>query len=129
MLLINVKYNKILISLFLIFNFSNVTAKNYDGKLFVCADEIGPRFELEIPKFINESTIEKISFKIYESTNRKKFYLSDGTIKKKSSPIDRTYFYYSVNFHDKKQEYFELYPPSHLMLKNEGMNFSSLVCW
>ena len=133
MLLINIKYNKILIFFFLIFNFLKVTAKDYDGKLFICADEVGPRFELEIPKFIDKENLQEISFKVFELTNRDIFYLSEGTIKKKSSPIDRSYFYYSVDFHDKKKdskkEYFELFPPSHLKLKNQGISFSSLVCW
>ena len=130
-----IRLNKLIVCLILLLLFfaKNALPKNYDGKLFICADEIGPRFELQIPNFVDEIIEENISIKIYEISNRENFVSSNATIQKKTSPIDNSYFFYSVEFNKKKGDgnlgYFELYPPSHLMLKNQGISFSSLVCW
>lgn len=128
-----IKYSRILIFLFVILYHHHIYGKDYDGKLFICADEVGPRFELKIPILNDEKTEKKISIKIFDIMDRENFTLISGYINKKSSPIDRSYFYYSVDYTHiekfSKNGYFELYPPSHLMLKNEGMSFRSLVCW
>lgn len=133
MKLTKIKYSGILILLFVILYHHHIYAKDYDGKPFICADEVGPRFELKLPVFDDEKTKKKISIKIFDIMDREIFTLTDGYINKKSSPIDRSYFYYSVDYsHIKKvskKGYFELYPPSHLMLRNQGMSFTSLVCW
>ena len=128
-----IKYSRILIFLVVMLYNHHVYSKDYDGKIFICADEVGPRFELKIPILNDEKTEKKISIKIFNIMDRDNFTLTSGYINKKSSPIDRSYFYYSVDYSHKKKNskkgYFELYPPSHLMLRNEGMSFTSLVCW
>lgn len=132
MKLTKIKYSGILIFLLVIL-YHHIYAKDYDGKPFICADEVGPRFEFKIPILNDRETEKKISIKIFDIMDRESFSLTSGYINKKSSPIDRSYFYYSVDYsHIKKASkkgYFELYPPSHLMLRNEGMSFTSLVCW
>ena len=118
---------------FFFFSFlTTINSKDYDLNSYMCADEIGPILEFSIPK-LDETTNRKISFKIYKSHNRNSFDTLEGTIFKKSSPIDTSYSYYALdsilkvdgsNFIN-----FEFYPPSHLLLKKSGSQFIDLVCW
>ena len=115
------------------FFFLKVEAKNYDGKSYVCADELGPLLEFSIPNFGDNLFEKKVPLKIYNKENRDLLYHSNGIIKKKTSAIDKSYFFYTVDFilNDDKsiQGYFEFFPPSNLMFKVEGSQFLNLVCW
>ena len=108
-------------------------AKNYDLQTFICADEIGPKLEFNIPSLDDNKPEKKFSFKVYESKNRKSYNIIDGVIKKLSSPIDNSYSYYKGNSNQKLDEYykvnFEFYPPSHLLIQTLNSQFSDLVCW
>ena len=65
--------------------------------------------------------------------DRKLVSLNNVKMKKKTSPIDRSYFFYTVNFileeENSDKFYFEFFPPSHLMIQSNGGTFESLVCW
>ena len=125
---------KFLINIFFIvvILFFKVESKDYDGNSYTCADEIGPLLKFSIPK-LNEEEIRNISFMLFNKVNRELFTEEKAFIEKKSSPIDRTYFYYEVNYKVKENNlnngYFEFYPPSHLMVRISGSSFTSLVCW
>ena len=127
----NLTFFKIFIAM--LFFQITLNSKDFDLKSFICADEIGPIFEFSIPDMSKNLDIENFSLKIYNKENRNLFYVDNSKIKKKSSPIDRSYFFYSVIFSSKEKGsedgYFEFFPPSHLMLKKHGSQFSSLVCW
>jgi hypothetical protein len=133
MLLINIKYNKILIFFFVIFNFLKVTAKDYDGKVFICANEIGPILEFMIPNFKKNLEEKIFKFKVYESQNRNSFNVREGMIKKQSSPIDDSYYYYKAHSdsHNNQEMLinFEFYPPTHLLFKHQNSQYTDLVCW
>ena len=108
----------------------NIKAKDNDGNSFTCADEIGPVLEFSIPKFVDVFKEVKTSIKIADINDRSKFINQTATIQKKTSPIDRTYFFYDAKFTFNDSEgYFEFFPPSHLMIKNKKTPFKSLVCW
>tara|TARA_B100000989_G_scaffold284624_1_gene251600 strand:+ start:886 stop:1284 length:399 start_codon:yes stop_codon:yes gene_type:complete len=113
--------------------FREGNSKNYDLKTFLCADEIGPRIEISVPKFNKDLIIEKFFFKLYSLKNRKLFESEKGLIEKKSSPIDSSYFFYTSNFlltdDETKNLYFEFFPPSTMMLKTGNSQFKSLACW
>ena len=113
--------------------FREGNSKNYDLKTFLCADEIGPRIEISVPKFNKDLIIEKFFFKLYSLKNRKLFESEKGLIEKKSSPIDSSYFFYTSNFlltdDETKNLYFEFFPPSTMMLKTANSQFKSLACW
>ena len=115
----------------ILFIFLQVKAKNYDGKSYICADEIGPLLEFSIPNFDN-NLVKKITLKIYNEENRNLQYYTKGIIKKKLSPNDKSYFFYIVDFifnnEKSNQGYFEFFPPSNLMFKVEGSQFLNLVC-
>ena len=123
-----------LIFFFLIFLiFLKAEAKNYDGKSYICADEVGPFLEFSIPKFGDNLVKKKVLLKLYNRENRDLQYHRNGIMRKKSSAIDKSYFFYTVEFilNDDKSiiEYFEFFPPSNLMFKVEGSQFLNLVCW
>ena len=125
---------KILILLFVLLTVSQkVYAKNYDLETFTCADEIGPKLKFSIPEFSNNDIEKKISFKVYETKNRKSYIVKKGIIKKLSSPIDTSYSYYKANSIKKKNNHFEInfefYPPSHLLIQTLNSQFLDLVCW
>ncbi len=123
---------KIAVKIFILTLSFKINAKNYDGRSVTCADEIGPLLEFSLPNF-NEQLEMKKTIKFYQHDNRKFFTINEATFNKKSSPIDQTYHYYTVDFLNKSKTknlfYFEFYPPSHLMLQNEDNPFTSLVCW
>ncbi len=126
--------NKIGILLLVLLTISQkIYAKNYDFQTFTCADEIGPRLKFSIPGFEGNELEKKITFKVYESKNRKTYIVKKGNIKKLSSPIDTSYFYYKAHSVKKTNDYFEInfefYPPSHLLIQTFNSQFSDLVCW
>ena len=115
-----------LILLFFLF----VEAKDNDGKKFMCADEVGPVINFTIPDFETVNEEIQTSIKIYDKTDRSNFSNQNSIMKKKTSPIDESYFFYSAEFMlYGSQGYFEFFPPSHLLIKNQELNFQSLVCW
>jgi len=53
------------------FVFLKVEAKNYDGKSYVCADELGPLLEFSIPNFGDNLFEKKVSLKLYNKIKLK----------------------------------------------------------
>ena len=129
------KINFLILFLFLFFLDLNnrVKSKDYDSLFFTCADEIGPRLEFQIPKFHNSSE-KKFTFKFFYKSDRDSSIVRNGTMKKKSSAIDDSYFFYQVNSDSSLSKksikiMFEFYPPSTLMIQEEKSQFVSLGCW
>ena len=120
---------------FLLFFFFSIKvgAKNYDDQNFICADEIGPILEFHIPKFKDSKNIKDIMFKLFKKENRNQYIKKSGTIQKKSSPIDNTYFHYEINYisdvKKAKNEKFGFYPPTMGMFQIQGTQFIDLACW
>ncbi len=120
---------------FLLFFFFSIKvgAKNYDDQNFICADEIGPILEFHIPKFKDSKNIKDIMFKLFKKENRNQYIKKSGTIQKKSSPIDNTYFHYEINYisdvKQAKNEKFGFYPPTMGMFQIQGTQFIDLACW
>ena len=108
-------------------------SKNYDKKNFICADEIGPVIEFQVPNFDNDQVKQELFFKLFYNDDRKSSYNESGTMFKQSSPIDNSYFYYKVDTTLKNEEsinfIFEFFPPSTLMLKKDDDMFKTLACW
>ena len=108
-------------------------SKNYEMQNFVCADEIGPVIEFQVPNFDNDQVKQELFFKHFYSGDRKSFYDESGTMLKQSSPIDNSYFYYKVDTTLKSEEsinfIFEFFPPSTLMLKKGKYMYKTLACW
>lgn len=107
---------------------NSLYAKNYDNKNIICADEVGPLFEFLIPNFEKDPIEKKFDLKIYDKNERSKYKLEEAVVIKKNSPIDRSYFFYYIKFNFSKNVYgnfFEFFPPSHLIMKNKN----TLVCW
>lgn len=126
--------NVIKIYFFFILIFSlEANSKTYEKKNFICADEIGPVIEFQVPNFDNGQVKKELSFKLFNSADRKSFYDESGTMLKQSSPIDNSYFYYKVDTVIKNEEsinlIFEFFPPSTLMLKRGKYMFETLACW
>ena len=119
--------------LFLLIVSQKLHAKSYDLQTFTCADEIGPKLRFSIPGFSDNKLEEQTSFEIYESKNRESYTIKKGIIKKLSSPIDTSYFYYKMHSVNEKNEHFEInfefYPPSHLLIQTFNSQFHDLVCW
>ena len=120
----------VLIKSFLIF--SNLQAKDISKISYMCADEVGPRLKFSLPNF-QESEKKKFSFKMFNREDRTKFVIKSAKIKRKTSPIDDSYFFYKVFFsvdeESNKEIYFEFFPPSHLIIQNKSKAFTDLVCW
>ena len=110
----------------------NVKSKDYDSMHFTCADEIGPILEFKIPD-LKENKSKNFNIKVFDKTNRKSSIVRAGVIKKISSPIDNTYFFYQAETILKEKDIFkirfEFYPPSHLLVKYLDSQYSDLVCW
>ena len=115
------------------FNPLTSIAKNYEKNNFICADEVGPLLEFNLPFFEKNLKEKEFSVKLFSHKNRDSFTIEKGSIKKTNSPIDTSYYYYVVNLYSdatkRGKRYFELFPPSTLMIQNEGPQFESLVCW
>ena len=123
---------KIFLSFILVFCLE-ANSKAYEKKNFVCADEIGPVIEFQVPYFDNDQVKQELFFKFFYSDDRKSFYDESGTMLKQSSPIDNSYFYYKVDTTLKNEEsinfIFEFFPPSTLMLKKGKYMYKTLACW
>ena len=102
-------------------------------KNFICADEIGPVIEFQVPDFDNGQV--KVSYFLNSFTVmiENHFMMRSGTMLKQSSPIDNSYFYYKVDTTLKNEEsinfIFEFFPPSTLMLKKGKYMYKTLACW
>ena len=116
-------------------SFSFFKAESHEKNIqnFMCADEKGPRFEFTIPDLKDDLKKEDFSFKDFDLEDRNSFVFRKGVLEKKSSYIDDSYYFYKVNSelmnNDLKNIYFEFFPPSTLMLKQNSSNFLSLACW
>ena len=129
--MLNVKF--ILLTLLLSFSYlMNVKSKDYDSMHFTCADEIGPLLEFKIPD-LKASKSGNFNIKTFDKIKRKSSTVREGVIKKVTSPIDDSYFFYHANTISKEKGIFEIsfefYPPSHLLIKYSNSQYSDLVCW
>ena len=129
--MLNVKF--ILLTLLISFSYlMNVKSKDYDSMHFTCADEIGPLLEFKIPD-LKASKSGNFNIKTFDKIERKSSTVREGVIKKVTSPIDDSYFFYHANTISKEKGIFEIsfefYPPSHLLIKYSNSQYSDLVCW
>ena len=127
-------YNLIKINFFFILIFSlEAHSKTYEKKKFICADEIGPVIDFQLPEFKESQVKIELTFKLFHSGDRKSYDYESGPMFKKSSPIDTSYFYYKLDTVLKNEEsvnlVFEFFPPSTLMLKKDNYMFKTLACW
>ena len=124
------KFNLFFLSIILLFQ-HELNATKYKQKQFMCADQIGPRFEFILPSFRNEN--KKTLLKIFDLENRKLFYekLSEFKKKKVSSTIHIFFYVAEVNLNqnDYNKVYFEFFPPSTMMVKVDESQFENLACW
>ena len=131
-MIVNSYLVKILLLFFVVYSFE-VNSNIYEKKNFICADEIGPVIEFNVPVFEKDQDEKDISFKFFYSDDRNLFYNESGAIFKKSSPIDNSYFYYKMDTILKNEEstslVFEFFPPSTMMLKKDQFMFKTLACW
>ena len=58
---------------------------------------MGPVIEFSVPSFKKDQEEKDIFFKFFYSDDRNLFYNESGTLLKKSSPIDNSYFYYKMD--------------------------------
>ena len=129
--MLNVKF--ILLTLLISFSYlMNVKSKDYDSMHFTCADEVGPLLEFKIPD-LKASKSGNFNIKTFDKIKRKSSTVREGVIKKVTSPIDDSYFFYHANTISKEKGIFEIsfefYPPSHLLIKYSNSQYSDLVCW
>ena len=129
--MLNVKF--ILLTLLISFSYlMNVKSKDYDSMHFTCADEVGPLLEFKIPD-LKTSKSGNFNIKTFDKIKRKSSTVREGVIKKVTSPIDDSYFFYHANTISKEKGIFEIsfefYPPSHLLIKHSNSQYSDLVCW
>ena len=129
--MLNVKF--ILLTFLISFSYlTNIKSKDYDSLHFTCADEIGPLLEFKIPD-LKVSKSKNFNIKIFDKIKRESSTVREGVIKKVTSPIDDSYFFYHANTISKEKGIFEIsfefYPPSHLLIKNSNSQYSDLVCW
>ena len=127
-------YNLIKINLFFILIFSlEAHSKTYEKKNFICADEVGPIIEFQVPGFEKSQVKNELTFKLFNSSDRTLYNYESGFMFKKSSPIDTSYFYYKLDTVLKNEKsvnlVFEFFPPSTLMLKKDKNMFKTLACW
>ena len=129
--MINTKFILLTILFFSLY-LVDVQAKNYDSMQFTCADEIGPLLEFKIPN-LQVGKLKNIKIKTFDKIKRESSTVREGVIKKVTSPIDDSYFFYHANTISKEKGIFEIsfefYPPSHLLIKNSNSQYSDLVCW
>ena len=129
--MLNIKF--ILLTLLISFSYlMNVKSKDYDSMHFTCADEVGPLLEFKIPD-LKASKSGNFNIKTFDKIKRKSSTVREGVIKKVTSPIDDSYFFYHANTISKEKGIFEIsfefYPPSHLLIKYSNSQYSDLVCW
>ena len=129
--MINTKFILLTILFFSLYLF-DVKSKNYDSMRFTCADEIGPLLEFKIPD-LKVGKSKNLKIKTFDKIKRESSTVIEGVIKKISSPIDNSYFFYKANTNLKDKDFFEIsfefYPPSHLLIKYLNSQYSDLVCW
>ncbi len=123
--------------LFLIFFFlfslkyDVVHTRDHKDLVYTCADRKGPVLEFLIPNFKDNEIKKEISLKFYK-TNKDTF-TGNGTIEKKSSPIDYSYTFYlieiSKNLENTGITQIEFFPPSHMIVTKNKSSSKSLVCW
>lgn len=121
---------KTLIILILILAFE-VKSKNYEGNKFLCADEVGPVIEFKLPKLKKNEKLN-LNFKLFFGNDRKLFTIENGLLTKTASPIDYSYYFYKLEKLSKKNEtehFFDFFPPSTLMFKENLSMFKTLACW
>ena len=129
--MLNIKF--ILLTLLISFSYlMNVKSKDYDSMHFTCADEVGPLLEFKIPD-LKASKSGNFNIKTFDKIKRTSSTVREGVIKKVTSPIDDSYFFYHANTISKEKGIFEIsfefYPPSHLLIKYSNSQYSDLVCW
>ena len=129
--MLNIKF--ILLTLLISFSYlMNVKSKDYDSMHFTCADEVGPLLEFKIPD-LKASKSGNFNIKTFDKIKRKSSTVREGVIKKVTSPIDDSYFFYHANTISKEKGIFEIsfefYPPTHLLIKYSNSQYSDLVCW
>ena len=129
-----INYNLIKKKIFLILLFSlEAHSKNYEKKKFICADEVGPIIEFQVPSFDEGQSKRELVFKLFYGDDRISYHNDDGFMFKQSSPIDSSYSYYKLDTNLKNEEStnltFEFFPPSTLMLKKDNYMFKTLACW
>lgn len=129
--MINFKFFLLIFSIYLSY-LLDVESKDYDSMHFICADEIGPLLEFKIPD-LKASKSGNFNIKTFDKIKRTSSTVREGVIKKVTSPIDDSYFFYHANTISKEKGIFEIsfefYPPSHLLIKYSNSQYSDLVCW
>ena len=124
---------KLFLILFFLFSLKNdvVHTKDHKNLVYTCADENGPVLEFFLPNFKDNEIKKEISLKFYK-TNKDTF-TGNGTIEKKSSPIDYSYTFYlleiSKNLENTEITQIEFFPPSHMIVTKNKSSSKSLVCW
>ncbi len=126
-------YNLIIKIVFILLFCLEAHSKNYENKKFICADEVGPVIEFQVPSFNEDKSKKELDFKLFYNDNRISYYNESGFMIKQSSPIDNSYSYYKMDTILKNEEstnlIFEFFPPSTLMLKKDNYMFKTLACW
>ena len=126
------KLKKIFFSFILVFCLE-ANSKTYEKENFICADEIGPVIEFQVPSFESGQDKRDLFFKFFYSDNRNLFSNENGSMFRKTSPIDSSYFYYKMDTILKNEKLinlvFEFFPPSTMMLKKDQYMFKTLACW
>ena len=124
---------KLFLILFFLFSlkYNFVYTKDHKNLVYTCADENGPVLEFLIPNFKDNEIKKKISLKFFK--NKKDIFIGNGTIEKKSSPIDYSYTFYlieiSKNLENTEITQIEFFPPSHMIVTKNKSSSRSLVCW
>ena len=85
----------------------DVKSKNYDSMRFTCADEIGPLLEFKIPD-LQVGKSKNLKIKTFDKIKRESSTVIEGVIKKVSSPIDNSYFFYKANTVSKEKDFLKL---------------------
>ncbi len=124
---------KILLIFFFITYSFPLTGKDFSNQEFICADETGPVVEFLMPSFAKNSLKKNNKFKLYADNDRNSFKEISGELQKKNSPIDDSYYFYTLNISGGNdilnKVYFEFYPPSTMMIQVSERQFKNLACW
>ena len=121
-----------IIFLFLFFlKYDTIYTKTQKNLAYTCADKNGPVLEFLIPIFKDNEIKKEMSLKFFKTN--KDYFMGNGTIEKKNSPIDYSYTFYlieiSKNLVDTDISQIEFFPPSHLIVTKNKSSSESLVCW
>ena len=82
-------YNLIKINLFFILIFSlEANSKTYEKKSFICADEVGQVIEFQVPDFEKNQVKNELTFKLFNSSDRRLYNYESGSMYKKSSTMN-----------------------------------------